>query len=57
MHKEEFTSEELKNKIGRYQAELDSMKGDAKISATAEWLRIQIKKMKEILEKREIYGY
>lgn len=57
MHKEEFTSEELKNKIGRYQAELDSMKGDAKISATAEWLRIQIKKMKEILEKREIYDY
>jgi hypothetical protein len=49
----ELTTNELKSKLERYQAELESMMADKyHEEGTAEWLRIEIMKMKKELSKR-----
>ena len=50
---EELTTAELRNKLGRYEAELeDLMNNKYPEEGTAEWLRIEICNMKEELLKR-----
>lgn len=50
---EELTTAELRNKLERYEAELEGLMNDKyPEEGTAEWLRMEICKMKEELLRR-----